>query len=71
MSKAWRNPRQIIVRQAPAEPEDAQRLQRVVTILAMGVERLLSEEGENTPEPLDFHAEVSPNTCPDEETPRR
>jgi hypothetical protein len=71
MSKAWRNPRQIIVHQAPAEPEDAQRLERVVSLLAIGVERLLSEENQNTPEPLDFHEEVSLNTCRDEETPRR
>jgi len=63
MRKTWRNPRQVIVNQAPAEPEDSRRRERLVALLATGLERLLSHEGTtNNPESLDFQPEVS-NTC--------
>jgi hypothetical protein len=69
MRKAWRNPHQVIVNQALAEPEDTRRRERLVILLATGMERLLSqEENTNVPVLLDFKPEVS-NTCiPKEET---
>jgi hypothetical protein len=72
MSKAWHNPRQVTVHQALAEPEDARRRERLISLLATGVERLLAGQSKNnSQEPVDFQAEVSPNTCTREETAKR
>ena len=63
MRKAWRNPHQVIVNQALAEPEDTRRRERLVILLATGLERLLSQKDKtNIPKSLDFKPEVS-NTC--------
>ncbi len=60
MKKPCRNQRQIIVKPAPAEPQDAQRNARLVGLLATGLERLLSQKT-SVPKTLDFHADVEPN----------
>jgi len=70
MSKPWRNPREIVARQAPAEPEDARRLDALVSLLATGVARLLGNQREDTPEPVDFALNVGPNTLPSERSTR-
>jgi hypothetical protein len=63
MKKAWRNHRQVIIHEAPAEQEDAQRLERLISLLATGMERLLAEQTKNIPsESVDFTAKVLPNT---------
>jgi hypothetical protein len=63
MKKAWRYRREIIVHQAPAEPEDARRLERLTSLLATGVERLLSAQFHNNEsKSVDFQAEVLVNT---------
>lgn len=62
MKKVWRNPRQVNIHQAPAEPEDAQRLERLISLLATGVERLLSKDANNnSPKKVDFQADVLVN----------
>lgn len=58
MSKPWRNPREIVVHLAPAEPENSKRAARLLALLATGIER--SMQAQNTS--LDFTANVSPNT---------
>lgn len=68
MRKEWRNQRQILVRQAVAEPEDARRVERLVSLLATGVERLLAQDRGDSPEPVDFPANALPNVCDLEET---
>jgi hypothetical protein len=62
MQKSWRNPRYVVVNQAPSEPEDRERTAQLVVLLATGIERLLSSRNESTPVSLDFMAKVSPNT---------
>ena len=63
MKKAWRNRREIIVHQIPAEPEDARRLERLMSLLATGVERLLSAKSNtNESKSVDFQPEVLVNT---------
>lgn len=62
MRKAWRNPRQVIVNQASAEPEDIPRRERLVALLATGLERMLSNENNDATESLDFRSDVS-NEC--------
>ena len=62
MKKAWHNPRQVIVRESPTEPENARRLEALVCLLATGMERLLSTHGKETPASLDFTTNVLPNT---------
>ena len=62
MKKAWHNPREVTVHQALAEPEDFKRLERLLSLLATGMERLLSANGKETPELLDFKPFVLPNT---------
>ena len=72
MKKAWRNPRQVTVHQAPAEPENARRVERLVSLLATGMERLLAEQAKsNPPESVDFQADVLPNTCTRKEKTKR
>jgi hypothetical protein len=62
MKKAWRNPKQIFVHQTPAEPDDAQRLERLTSLLATGVERLLSEQlNNNESNTVDFQANLRVN----------
>jgi len=61
MNKTWRHPRQIIVHQSPAEPQDAKRFASLVSLLATGVERLLIQD-EELCESVDFQAKASPNT---------
>ena len=68
MRKACRNPRQIVVNQAPAESEDSRRLERLVSLLATGMERLISSNNQKTPKSLDFGLNVLPNTCTGKET---
>ena len=69
MRKTWRNPRQVIVHQAPVETEDARRMERLVSLLVTGMERLLAEQAKsNPPESVDFQADVLPNTCTGKET---
>ena len=63
MKKAWRNRREIIVHQVPAAPEDARRLERLTSLLATGVERLLSAQSHNNEsKSVDFESEVLVNT---------
>ena len=62
MKKSWRNPRQVVIHQVPAEPEDGRRLERLISLLATGMERLLAEQEKETPTSLDFTANVLPNT---------
>jgi len=59
MRKAWRNPRQIVVHQAPADLDDARRVTALVSLLAIGIERLLSRQDDDAPESVDFRADVS------------
>lgn len=62
MKKAWRNPREIIVHQLSPEPEDARRSERLMSLLATGVERLLAAQSQNSvSNVVDFEAKVSPN----------
>jgi len=68
MKKVWRNPRAVVVHQAPAEPEDLKRLERLVALLATGMERLPSSSIGNKPALLDFKVNVLPNTCTGKET---
>ena len=68
MRKAWRNPRQIVVHKAPAEPADVERVDRLVALLATGMERLLARQADYTPESVDFQADVLPNTCTGKKT---
>lgn len=63
MNQACREPRQIIVHQASPEPEDAQRAERLVSLLSIGMERLLSKQKIDEAESVDFQPEVSLNTC--------
>ena len=67
MRKTWRNSRQVIIHQVPAEAECVDRL---VALLATSMERLLAEQGKETPELLDFTPGVLPNTCAGKETMR-
>jgi len=62
MKKVWRNSREVIIHQASAEQEDSKRLERLVSLLATGMERLLSANGKETPALLDFTPNVLPNT---------
>ena len=62
MKKSWHNPREVTVHQAPAEPGDLKRVQRLVALLAMGMERLLSTNTNETSTSLDFTPGISPNT---------
>jgi hypothetical protein len=71
MRKVWRNPRQVIIHQAPAEPADVERVDRLVALLATGLERLLAQQGEKSPESVDFLDDLSPNTCTCEETAKK
>ena len=68
MKKVWRNSREVIIHQASAEQEDSKHLERLITLLASGMERLLSANGKETPELLDFKPGVLPNTCASETT---
>ena len=68
MKKAWHNPRQVIVREAPTEPENARRLEALVCLLATGMERLLAAQGKESPKSLDFTPGVLPNVCTGNET---
>jgi hypothetical protein len=69
MKKSWKNKREIIVKQAPAEPKNAQRLERLISLLATGIERLLATQSTNSTSKLvDFQAEVLPNTHTEKET---
>jgi hypothetical protein len=52
-----------MIHPAPAELEDARRSDRLISLLAIGVERLLAARGKETPESLDFTTGVLPNTC--------
>ena len=63
MSKSWRKPRQVIVKQSPPEKEDTQRAERLVSLLCTGLERLLSKQKIDKTESVDFQPEVSLNTC--------
>lgn len=67
MSKSWRIARLVTTYQAQFEPEDARRCQRLVSLLATGIERLLYQE-RNIPESVDFEARLLPNTCTAEGT---
>jgi copper homeostasis protein CutC len=69
--KAWRNPRQVIIHQALAEPADVERVDRLIVLLATGIERLLTQQGEKSPESVDFQSDLSPNTCTCEETAKK
>ncbi len=62
MKKSWRNPREIVVRKASAEPEDNKRLERLIALLATGMERLLSTNTHKGSTSLDFTPGISPNT---------
>jgi hypothetical protein len=63
MRKVWRNPRQVVVFGLPSEPEDPRRLERLVSLLSIGIERTLGRQCEEVPKSLDLQADVSPNTC--------
>lgn len=63
MKKAWRNERQIIIHQLPEETVDAQRLNRLISLLAIGMERLVSEQANNdVSKTVDFQANIAVNT---------
>jgi hypothetical protein len=63
MEKAWRNPRQVIIHKMPAEANDVQRMNRLVSLLATGVERLVSEQSQiDTSKTVDFQADIVVNT---------
>jgi len=63
MKKAWRNPRQVVIHQLPPEDADAQRMERLIVLLAIGVERVVSEEAKiDSSNLVDFHAHVLVNT---------
>jgi hypothetical protein len=68
MKKVWRNPREVTVHQVQEETGDGKRLERLVTLLATGMERLISSNNQKTPESLDFSLNVLPNTCTGKET---
>ncbi len=58
--------RKVVVREVPTEPEDAQRQERLMELLATGLQRLVSGEpalAEST-RPVDF----SPNLPPTSDT---
>jgi hypothetical protein len=68
MKKVWRNPRQVIVHQVPSETEDARHLERLISLLATGLERhLCAQESNKSTEPVDFQADVLVSTCTKEE----
>ena len=71
MKKAWHDSKQVIIHQAPEEPEDAKRLGRLITLLSTGIERLLAEKGEKSPESVDFQANVLVNTDTQEGSTKR
>ena len=58
--------RKVVVRAVPAEPEDAQRQERLLELLATGLQRLVSGEPALTEstQPVDF----SPNLPPSSDT---
>ena len=62
MKKVWRNPREVVVHLAPAEVEGLKRLERLVALLATGMERLMTAHGDKSPALLDFTPSVLPNT---------
>lgn len=69
MKKAWRNIREIKIVQVQSQPEDAKRLERLISLLSTGVERLLSEEAkDNEAELVDFQADLLVNTHTEKET---
>jgi hypothetical protein len=53
------NQREVIVKLAP-EHQDAQRLERLVGLLVVGLERQLNQQSKPD-DVLDFHADVLPN----------
>ena len=59
---AWRKPRQVIVKQAPPEKEDADRSERLVELLSIGIERILSKQKTSSDECVDFRPGVLLNT---------
>jgi hypothetical protein len=69
--KAWRNHRELVIQHAPADPEDTQRTERLISLLATGLERLLAQQDNKSPESVDFQADLLPNTCTSDETAKR
>ena len=51
-----------MVNQLPAEPDDLKRLERLVALLATGMERFVAVKNEKSPISLDFTPNVLPNT---------
>lgn len=64
MRKAWRETRQVVVRPLDPGPDDRPRAKRLAALLATGVERLLKQERQSGPEPVDFCRDVPPTTPP-------
>lgn len=62
MKKAWHNPREVTVHQVQPELEDHKRLERLVVLLATGMERRLAAQNTESTVLLDFTPSVSPNT---------
>jgi hypothetical protein len=65
MRRHYKPTRQVIVQQI-TEAENQHRTERLVTLLSLGLERLLSEERQlnqqsKPDDVLDFHADVLPN----------
>ena len=59
--------RKVVIRQVSQEPEDEERHDRLTTLLATGLERLLAQEqGEKpAPEPVDYLQTLSPTSDTD------
>ena len=60
MKKSWHNLREVTIHQATVEPGDSKRLERLVALLATGMERFTRSHA--APESLDFTPRILPNT---------